>query len=96
MAISLLVAVEQEDHGNVVRPMILPRLNSRITTSASLAMGDIIDVAGLDIVISGVRHKIVPTMSDVAPTTQMIGQAHRPLADFEIEELKVFGFKDME
>jgi len=93
MSMNLLVAVEQEDHDLVVRPMILTRFIMGLTHSASVSRGDIIDFDGMHCTIGTSIHKY--GTRTIAPVSDVYGSFHRPLSDMEIERLKQFGFEDL-
>lgn len=93
MSQNLLVAIEQEDHNDEVRPMILTRFIMGLTHSAHPHTGDIIEFEGLDCTLGSVRHKF--GSRDIAPVSAVYGTFHRPLADFEIERLIALGFRDL-
>jgi len=94
MSWNVIAAVEQEDHDNVVRPMILTRASAGITHSAYVAMGDIIDFDGMDAEVIAVQHMFQPLGSDISPNSVAHVKFHRALADFEIDRLVKLGFKD--
>lgn len=93
MSQNLLVAIEQEDHNDEVRPMILTRFIKGLTHSAAVTTGDIIQFDGLDCTIGRTCHKF--ELGDIAPVSECYGSFHRPLSDTEIDRLKQFGFKDL-
>lgn len=93
MSLNLIIAVEQEDHNNVVRPMILTRFLSGITHSAAIHRGDEIHFDGLACSIGTTIHKF--GHGDIAPVSEVYGQFHRPLSDMEIQRLQQFGFRDL-
>lgn len=95
MSWNLIAAVEQEEHGREVRPMILVRAAAGITHSAVVAKGDIVSFNGLDAKVIAVRHKHQPPGGQVAPTSEAHVSFSEPLADFEIEKLVEHGFRDM-
>lgn len=94
MSMNLIVAVEQEDHGNIVRPMILPRIMAGLTHSAVLSIGHTIDVEGLHVEVINITHQY--QNGDKAPVSIVHGKFHRPLGDNEIDAIRIAGFKDME
>ena len=93
MSQNLLVAIEQEDHNDEVRPMILTRFIKGLTHSAAVTTGDIIQFDGLDCSVGRICHKY--GTRDIAPCSEVYGSFHRPLSDMEIERLKQFGFEDL-
>jgi hypothetical protein len=94
MSLNLIVAVQQEDHNKEVRPMILPRFKAGLTSTATVSRDDTIDFNGLSCRIIGMIHHYVN--GDIAPVTDVHGEFHQPLSDFEINVLvEQFGFKDM-
>lgn len=95
MSLNLLVAVEQRDHDDVVRPMILTRFMSGITGTATVSKGDFIEFEGVGVILKiyAVIHKYGDR--EKAPCTNVYGEFDRSLWDDEIDALFVHGFSDM-
>jgi hypothetical protein len=95
MSWNCIAAVEQEDHGGVVRPMVLTRASAGITHSAYVSKGDTIDFDGLEARVDMIRHKFCRPGDMKAPNSDAYVTFHRPLSDGEIDHLIKQGWHDL-
>jgi hypothetical protein len=96
MGWNALAAVEQEEHGYEVLPLVLFRANAGITHSASVGRGDAVRFScGIEMEVIKIVHGFQSPMSGRAP----VSEAHlRPLvalSDSEIAALKEDGFQEV-
>lgn len=95
MGWNLIAAVEQEEDGGIVRPMILTRVHAGITHSATIAKGDHISFDGVEGEIIQISHDHEYSGSEKSPNSRAVINFGKQLSDYEIKLLIKHGWRDL-